>query len=171
MKTTEPLSPGLQIPNIISIFSLAWVFLFVFRKYYCHKNLRLPFTQNLLRSPGHSLLKKIDLLKEDITAYVVYLFLTPLLVYATYISHLYFNEKTPSLHGLALLDTFLLGLIVFSLYKLTGLLRQRRIVRLGYDGEVAVGQELNQLLRDSSCLYTNGYPGYPSGTPCRHKKI
>ena len=144
---------NIPIILLISIFSLAWVFLFVFRKYYRNKNLRLPFTQLLLRSPGQSLLKKIDFLNEDITSYVVYLFITPIFAYATYISHLYFNKKAPSLHGLVLLGAFLLVLIVFSLYKLTGLLSQRRMMRLGYDGEVAVGQELNQLLRDGYRVY------------------
>lgn len=75
---------NIPIILLISIFSLAWVFLFVFRKYYRNKNLRLPFTQLLLRSPGQSLLKKIDFLNEDISAYVVYLFLTPIFVYATF---------------------------------------------------------------------------------------
>ena len=107
----------------------------------------------MLRSPGQSLLKKIDFLNEDISAYVVYLFLTPIFVYATYISHLYFNKKAPSLLVLVLLGAFLLGLIVYSLYKLTGLLSQRRMMRLGYDGEIAVGQELNQLLRDGYYVY------------------
>jgi hypothetical protein len=144
-----------NIPIVVLIltFSLIWVFLFAVRKYYRHKNLRLPFTQLLLRSPGQSLLKKIDFLNEDITTYVVYLFITPILVYATYISHLYFNKKAPSLHGLVLPGALLLGLIVYSLYKLTGLLRQRRLMRLGYDGEVAAGQELNQLLRDGYYVY------------------
>ena len=68
---------NIPIIFLLSIFALSWIFLFVFRKYYRLKNLRLPFTQNFLRSPGHSLFKKIDLLNEDITAYVVYLFLTP----------------------------------------------------------------------------------------------
>ena len=144
---------NIPIILLISIFSLAWVFLFVFRKYYRNKNLRLPFTQLLLRSPGQSLLKKIDFLNEDITAHVVYLFLAPIFVYATYISHLYFNKKAPSLHVLMLLGALLLGLIVFNLYKLTGLLSQRRMMRLGYDGEVSVGQELNQLLRDGYHVY------------------
>jgi hypothetical protein len=66
---------------------------------------------------------------------------------------LYFNKKAPSLLVLVLLGAFLLGLIVYSLYKLTGLLSQRRVMRLGYDGEVAVGQELNQLLRDGYYVY------------------
>ena len=133
---------------LISSFSLIWVFLLAVRKYYRHKNLRLPFTETLLRSPGQSLLKKIDFLNQEITIYTVYLFLFPIFLYATYISHLYFNNKDPSLIGLAILGAFALGLIVYSLYKLTGFLRLRRLLRLGYDGEVTVGQQLNQLLRE-----------------------
>jgi hypothetical protein len=144
-----------NIPIILlfSIFSLVWVFLFFFRKYYRNKNLRLPFTQNLLRSPGQSLFKKIDFLNQEIHIYTVYLFINPILIYASYISHLYFYKKAPSWLGLVLLGTFTFGLIVYSIYKLTGLLSQRRMMRLGYDGEVAVGQELNQLLRDGYYVY------------------
>ena len=137
----------------ISLFSLLWVFLFAVRKYYQSKNLRLPFTQTLLRYPGQSLLQKIDFLNQEITLYAVYLFLIPIYIYAAYISHLYFNKKVPSLIGLGLLGAFASGLIVYSLYKLTGFLRLRRLLRLGYDGEVTVGQELNQLLREGYHVY------------------
>ena len=83
----------------------------------------------------------------------VYLFIIPIFIYATYISHLYFNKKAPSSLGLVLLGAFVLVFIVFCFFRLTGLLRQRRMVRLGYDGEVTVGQELNQLLRDGYYVY------------------
>jgi hypothetical protein len=69
---------NIPIVLFISIFLLVWVFLFVFRKYYRHKNLRTPFTQNLLRFSGQSLHKNIDFLNEETIAYVVYLFLTPI---------------------------------------------------------------------------------------------
>jgi hypothetical protein len=144
----------------ISIFSLAWAFLYVFRKYYRLKNLRLPFTQNLLRSPGQSLHGKVDFINQEITIYTAYLFLGPISIYAIYVSHLYFFKKVPSLLGLGLFGAFISGLVVYSLYRLTGLLRQRRIVRLGYDGEVAVGQALNQLLRDGYYVYQYLFTGY-----------
>ena len=85
--------------------------------------------------------------------YTAYLFFGPISTYAIYVSHLYFYKNVPSLLSLGFLGAFIGGLIVYSLYRLTGLLRQRRIVRLGYDGEVTVGQELNQLLRDGYCVY------------------
>jgi len=138
---------------LISTFSLIWVFLFAVRKHYRLKNLRLPFTETLLRSPGQSLLKKIDFLNQEITIYAVYLFLFPIFLHATYISHLYFNKRIHSLLGLLILCALAMGLLVYSLYKLTVYLRQRRLLRLGYDGEVAVGQQLNQLLRDGYHVY------------------
>jgi hypothetical protein len=45
------------------------------------------------------------------------------------------------------------GQMVHSLYKLAALLRQRRLLRLGYDGKVTVLQQLNQLLRDGYHVY------------------
>jgi hypothetical protein len=89
------IAPYFPIVLSITMFFLLWVFLFAFRKYYRYKKLRLPFTQLLLRSPGQSLLKKIDLLDQEVAIYTVYLFSAPLLFYATYISLMYFDKKKP----------------------------------------------------------------------------
>ena len=138
---------------VISIFSLIWIFLFAFRKYYLHKNLRMPFTQNLNRAPGQSLLKNLDHLNHEIMIYASYVFIVPIVSYATYISDLYINKKTPSLFSSAIIGAIVLVFIGYSFYRLTGFLHQRRLVRLGYDGEVTVGQQLNQLLRDGYYVY------------------
>ena len=117
------------------------------------KNLRIPFTQNLHRAPGQSLLKNLDHLNDEIMIYASYVFIIPILSYATYISDLYINKKTPSLFSSGILCAFVLVFIGYSFYRLTGFLHQRRLVRLGYDGEVTVGQQLNQLLRDGYYVY------------------
>jgi len=113
----------------------------------------MPFTQNLHRAPGQSLLKNLDHLNHEIMIYASYVFIIPILSYAAYISDLYINKKTPSLFSSGILCAFVLVFIGYSFYRLTGFLHQRRLVRLGYDGEVTVGQQLNQLLRDGYYVY------------------
>jgi len=132
---------------IASIFLLLWVFLYAVRRRYRSENNRLPFTRSLLRAPGQSLLAEIDTLNREIGIYAVYLFLGPLVVYSAYISFLYFAQKPLTLPGLGLLGVTGAAMVGTSLVKLGKFLPQRRRKRLGYDGEVAVGQELNQLLR------------------------
>jgi len=153
------ISAHFPIILVITIFFLPWFFLFALRKYYRHKNLRLPSTQSLLRSPGQSLLKEIDNLNREITIYGIYLFFASILFFATYLAYLYFAKKTPSLLGFGLTVTAISGPVVYSFYKLTGLLRRRRLARLGHDGEVTVGQELNQLSRDGYHVYHD----FPAG--------
>jgi hypothetical protein len=113
----------------------------------------MPFTQNLHRAPGQSLLKNLDHLNHEIMIYASYVFIIPILSYAAYISDLYINKKTSSLFSSGILCAFVLVFIGYSFYRLTGFLHQRRLVRLGYDGEVTVGQQLNQLLRDGYYVY------------------
>ena len=138
---------------------MLWTFLYCFRKFYRLKNLRLPFTQHLLRSPGQSLLNQIDKLNQEITICLVYLLFVPVFIYAVYISFLYFDKQTFSPFVLKLVTALILVFVGYCLCRLTRLLHQRRLLRLGYDGEVAVGQELNQLLRDGYHVYHD----FPAG--------
>ena len=110
------------------------------------KKRRSPFTSDFLRGPGQSLLEQLDDINEDSTYYLTVLFVTPILLYAFYISDLY-SRQWPISVGYALYY-FVPGIVVigFLLYKLFRLLNSRRKIRLGYDGEVATGQELNQMM-------------------------
>jgi hypothetical protein len=48
----------------------------------------MPFTENMHRAPGQSLLKNLDHLNHEIMIYASYVFIIPILSYATYISDL-----------------------------------------------------------------------------------
>ena len=136
-----------------SLFLIFALFLFLVRRHYRAKNRRLPFTQGLLRAPGQSLLKEIDALSEEIALYAVYLFLGPLTLYSAYISWLYFGRKPLTPFDLGLLALTTAAMIGFSLLRMAKRMPQRRRKRLGYDGEVAVGQALNELIREGYYIY------------------
>lgn len=136
-----------------AVFFLLAVFLYGIRRRYRSQNRRRPFTQSLLRAPGQSLLNEIDELNQEIAVYAIYLFTGPLVLYSAYISLLYFEQRPLTPFGVGLLGLTCAVMIAYGLVKLGKLLPQRRRKRLGYDGEVAVGQELNELLKKGCFVY------------------
>jgi hypothetical protein len=151
MLQLNPLKPLLILTGAIFVSLL--FFLFLVRKYYQSKNLRLPFTQNLLRAPGQSILNKINHLNQELMVFLVFLIFTPTYAYAAYISYLFFGKKPFNITEMAIFALFPIILILFSLYKMSKYLGLRRRLRLGYDGEVAVGQNLTQLYKEGYLVY------------------
>lgn len=147
----DPLKPLFILTGAVFLGLL--FFLYLVRKYYHSKNLRLPFTQNLLRSPGQSLLKELNHINQELMIHLVFLIFTPVYAYAAYISYLYFGKEHFNTAELSLVCLFPFILICFSLYKMTKYLGRRRLLRLGYDGVVAVGQDLTQLYREGYDVY------------------
>lgn len=127
--------------------------LYLLRKTRQIKGKRSPFTDNFLRSPGESLNKKIMEINDRVTENLVLLITTPILLYAIYISSLYFGNLKNSALTLDIYVIAGIGFVVYSLIRLVKLLNLRRSYQLGYEGEIAVGQELNQLMRDGYYVY------------------
>ncbi len=125
----------------------------VFRRRIRLKSLRPSFKQNLLRIPGGSLLRRLDNLNEQINLYLVYVIILPLIIYSTLISYSYFQAEQPSLTVVWISSIICLALIAYLIFNLVQLLSQRKRIRLGYEGELAVGQELNQLMLHGYRVY------------------
>ena len=142
----------LILPAIVPILGITGI-LYLFRFYQKQKKLRSPFTRDLLRSPGQSLLGKLDVINEDLMVYLLSATLVPLAIYSLHISISYFgiSPKTDLRTGAA--ACFGIGFFLFFRYKLIKLLDKRRLIRLGYEGELAVGQELDQLIHDGFYVY------------------
>jgi hypothetical protein len=110
------------------------------------KSLRPSFKENLLRIPGGSLLRALDNLDEQIHLYLVYVIILPLILYATLISYFYYRAEQPPLSVIwisAIIGSLVFAYLIFNLAKLSS---RRKRIRLGYEGELAVGQELNHLM-------------------------
>lgn len=108
-----------------------------YRWHHIRKDKISPFTDNFLRSPGQSLNEQIQSVSDEITIYSCLAVILPLLILIIFFI-LNFNFKY-----------FIVIMVVFELYffiKLWKALNDRRKLRLGYDGEIAVGQELNMLM-------------------------
>jgi len=147
------LVPIIPIAMPFLIFFIVWIFLYLIRRHNRNKGLRLPFTNTFLRSPGQSLLTEIEDLNEKITEYIVCLLSVPLGIYAFYVSYLFVKQGGVKLSDLELFWLVMSAVVGICLYKTSILMAQRRRARLGYDGEIAVGQELSQLLREGYYIF------------------
>jgi len=145
----------LFIPVLIPflLFIVVWILLLSIRRQYRKKDSGLPFANSFLRAPGQSLIEELDELNGRITDYMVCVLFLPTALYAIYISYLFVNKGKPAPSELAVVAGIITVVIVFCLYNIAGMMKRHRLTRLGYDGEVAVGQEPNQLLRDGYHVY------------------
>lgn len=107
---------------------------------------RSPFTSQFLRGPGQSVLEQIDELRLDLMGYLMGLMLVPLMLFSIPLVHTGITGKGISLSIIVMY--VMIGLVVCAnlLVKLYRTTQKAQKVRLGYEGEVAVGQELNQLM-------------------------
>lgn len=106
-----------------------------------------PINNALLRSPGESLWEKIEKYNLDIDLYLTFMFVIPLLAYISYLksNKTVFVSVTLTVLGVAF--TF------YAAYKLIKLIKAKNKLTLGYDAELAVGQELNGLMRDGYYVF------------------
>jgi Nuclease-related domain len=144
---------------IFGIFAILASVLCLLRKYRQIKGHRSPFTDNFLRSPGESLNRQIMEINDRITEYMFLVITVPVLFYAVYISSLHFGNSKLSTSIFTVFIIVGISVIAFYLFKLIKMLNLRRSYRLGYEGEIAVGQELNQLMRDGYYVYHD----FPAG--------
>lgn len=109
-------------------------------------NTKFAFADAVLRSPGESLARKINDLSFDFALYFSFVSLFPMLFYMVYQQAWISQLRPPSvtagifLFGAAFLVT------VWVILKITSTIKQLHLYKIGYAGEVAVGNALNQLM-------------------------
>ena len=118
---------------------------------------RNPLTIQLLRSPGESLRSQIEDLSYDANSYLMLMFFMPFVIFAIYLSQTYLGGAKTSLFLKAIYSFAAVSVIGFCLIKLWQLLKKRNDYRLGLDCEMAVGQELNQLMLEG-CRVFHDFP-------------
>lgn len=125
------------IPLLIAIGAIN-----VWLKLQKRKNKRPPFTKNFLRSPGDSLDKKLRDYQLDFMIYIMMIPLFSLLAFSMYswnrIKNTLFDEIIYLGLGFAGSGYFL--------YKMVKQVIKINQIRLGFEGERAIGEELNQLM-------------------------
>lgn len=137
-----------NIPTIILIMSFALIASLL--KYWewstKRSRKRSHLTQDLLRGPGESLREKVEDMTRDIVALMMVSLFLPLVFYSIFMSGFIFNKVASNIiYYLA--GIIWLIIVGYPLYKIYRLLKLRRQYVLGWEAEVAVGQELNLLMR------------------------
>ena len=114
---------------------------------------RSPLTANLLRAPGHSLREKLEDLRSDVGFDVAVLMVVPNLLLALYLLQLQFQRQPPSMWVNGMFAALCVGLIGYSIRTMLRKSGDMDKLRKGLDAEVAVGQELDQLMRQGAVVF------------------
>jgi len=105
---------------------------------------RNPLTGDLLRAPGHTLRERMDDLRMDALATVVAVASAPIVILAYLFAIPYFGGTNAP--GWWLFGVAWLGSFGFAYRAFLKAQRDLHNHRLGYDAELAVGEELNRLM-------------------------
>lgn len=133
----------------ICAFMIPLLFLWFYNWYQARKNKCTPFTEKFLRSPGQSLYEQIQTLSEEILSNASIVIFIPLVMLAPI-----FILRSNIIYYIVIMLLF----ESFCFVKLWKQLSKRIAFRLGYDGEVAVGQELNLLMLDGYHVFHDLVP-------------
>ncbi len=147
--------PAVLFPVILvfGVYGILALVHYLQRKHRKMKGYRPPFTDKFLRSPGESLNRQIMEISYEVTEHLVMTLTAPIVFYALYMSSLYARHVKYSASANMVFIIGGTGFIAYHLIKLIKLVNLRQSYRLGYEGEIAVGQELNQLMRDGYYVY------------------
>ena len=115
------------------------------------RNRRNPLTSGLLRSPGNTLREELDDVRLDMMAYLSIGSAMPLFAAATYLAQWYPDTAAAQHWWVFVLVG--LGPFIFSAYKVVRFVERARNLRLGYEAESAVGEELNLLMKEGFSVF------------------
>lgn len=137
----------LFIPILIMFvfFALAVGLLAITRKLH-RRGRRNPLTCDLLRNPGESLREQLEDLNLDQVFYLLCFVFSPLLIGFQFLSQSQLDPNT-SIPKIIPTHVFIVvGLASYFAVQVVRTMRKRQSLRLGLECELAVGQELNQLM-------------------------
>lgn len=125
----------------------------VLRKRRARRLRRSPIGIAMLRAPGHSLRTQIDETMENVTGDIVALMLVPLMLLALFFA----QSQNRTYTGLVVFGVITVGaalvVMAWQTRKLLKASDRLDTLRAGYDAELAVGQELDQLMRQGAAVF------------------
>lgn len=132
---------------VVPIYVLSWL-----RKLQ-RRNRRSPLTAKLLRGPGETLRHELEDVQGDFGAYLTVLWAFPVMTYAIHVSQSYFGASPETFGRWIWTGIIAAGGTVFLSWKLYRLSRLRFDLQNGLEAEIAMGQELDQLMRESAVVF------------------
>jgi hypothetical protein len=115
---------------------------------------RSPIAIHLLRSPGHSLREQLDAAREQVAEAVMLLMMIPLMMVAVFLGDGLSRGGLQNMMRVgAIFVIVVLGFVAFMVRKLLKTAARLDNLKAGYDAELAVGQELDQLMRQGAAVF------------------
>jgi hypothetical protein len=150
---------GAQMVQVFLVLAITFagptaaIVLLVRRRRLAHTARRSPLTEELLRAPGHSLREKLEELRGDLAFDIAALMTIPNMLLAIYLLQLQFRRVPPAMWVNVVLAVGALGLITHSVRSLLRRSAEMDKLRKGLDAEMAVGQQLDQLMRQGAAVF------------------
>ena len=110
---------------------------------------RSPLSESLLRSPGESLLHELRRTDDQIDEAFLAVMIIPALMMGIW----WFQHGNGHPTSLWVPVFAVIVVVAWSVSRLTRVVRKREILRLGYEAERAVAQNLSDLLRDGYSVF------------------
>jgi len=114
---------------------------------------RSPICRHILRGPGESLREKIAQLNNQIDEQIVQIALTPAVLSGFVLGTIFVKGGNPTLSNYLTLILVLSVFLPIPLVKSARRLRVRANYQLGLDAELAVGRELNLIMREGFYVF------------------
>jgi len=144
-----PLTPVI----IFLVFLFAPTGLILLLRNYQSRNKRSPLNFDMLRSPGETLREKIEDLTIDTIINLTFIPIIPLTCYSMVTTIYFLNHKAPSSFSIYFYFALCLLSTSYLLHKSIKSSKERSTLRLGYECELMVGQELNCLIKEGFNIY------------------
>ncbi len=123
---------------------------------------RAPVSEKLLRPAGESLRRELEKLDEQLNDNLIWTFFGPGFVTAFLVVSKPMPKPVSRVSIIAIALLIGAAWFAFQVWKMIGLIQRRRNYRLGFAGERAVAEELNQLMLDG-CRIFHDVPMEPYG--------
>jgi Nuclease-related domain len=131
------------------------LFFLLRRKRLARRRRRSPIGIALLRGPGHSLREQLDEAGSDFIVDLMQLIVVPLAILAVFLAQSLTDGLSKMISLLPLYVLSAVGVFVYVIRKLLKAGEALDNLKAGYDAEVAVGQELNQLMRQGAATFND----------------
>jgi len=132
---------------VVPVYVVLWV-----RKWQ-RRNRRSALSAKLLRGPGETLRRELDNVGTDLSAYLAVLMALPIFVFAVHVSQSYFVGSPEVITRWLFSGVTTAGLIALLSFKVYRLVRSRFELQNGLEAEIAMGQELDQLMREGAVVF------------------
>jgi len=132
--------------------ALAFAFL-LWRKRRARARRRSPIRIDLLRGPGHTLREQLEEANSDVLADVFGLIVVPLALLAIFLGQSHVRGLQEMMRLAPVYVLLALAVIGYMVWKLVKAGERLDRIRAGFDAEVAVGQELDQLMRQGAVVF------------------